>query len=214
MEKFTRHTGIVAPLLRDNIDTDAIIPSREMKRVSRRGLEQGLFADWRYRYEGEAKVGERPEFVLNRPAYREATILLSGRNFGCGSSREHAVWALREYGIRAVIAVGFGTIFHNNCVRNGALPIRLGADDIAALAEYIEAAPGRQLTVDLKRQTVSRADGRAYRFDTERQHRDMLLNGLDAIDMTLAHQDAIAAFLRRDRGKRPWIYLEEQRQSR
>ena len=207
MEKFTRHSGVAAPLLRGNIDTDTIIPSREMKRVSRSGLDQGLFADWRYRYQGETRVGLNADFVLNRPAYRKATILLSGRNFGCGSSREHAVWALQEYGFRAVIAVSFGAIFYNNCMRNGVLPIRLGEDAIAALARYTEANPHQRLTIDLARQTVAAADGSRYRFEIETQHREMLLNGLDAIDMTRAHQAAIAEFTRRDKIKRPWVYL-------
>ncbi|MGI9229660.1 MAG: 3-isopropylmalate dehydratase small subunit [Gammaproteobacteria bacterium] len=211
MQKFTRHSGVAAPLIHSNIDTDAIIPSREIKRVSRRGLDQGLFADWRYHYEGKAKVGINADFVLNRPEYQQASILLSGKNFGCGSSREYAVWALQEYGIRVIIAVSFGTIFYNNCMRNGVLPICLHADQIASLAEYVQADPGRRLEIDLAEQTVSCADGSCYRFEIEKQNRNMLLNGLDAIDISKTYETDIMQFIQRDKVKRPWIYQAGQR---
>jgi 3-isopropylmalate/(R)-2-methylmalate dehydratase small subunit len=207
VEKFTTLTAIAAPLLRANVDTDAIIPSREMKTVSKTGLAAGLFAGWRY-----TQIGGRepnPEFVLNRPRFAAARILLGGDNFGCGSSREHAVWALHEYGFRAVIAPSFAPIFYNNCIRNGIVPVRLPAATIAALAAQAEAAASAShLKVDLVAQQVRAADGATYAFDIEPEARDMLLEGLDGIDLTLKHRAAIAAFAQRDRAARPWIYLE------
>jgi 3-isopropylmalate/(R)-2-methylmalate dehydratase small subunit len=181
----------VAPLIRDNIDTDAIIPSREMKSTGRTGLADGLFAPWRY-VEGRKPA---PDFVLNQPAFSRAQILASGVNFGCGSSREHAVWALAEWGIRAVIAESFAPIFRNNCIRNGLLPVVLSKDIIANLA-------GREATIDLPSQTVA---GR--HFDIDAEAKMMLVEGLDAIDLTLKHADAISAFHQRDRNLRPWVYL-------
>jgi 3-isopropylmalate/(R)-2-methylmalate dehydratase small subunit len=206
MRKFDVLTAVAAPLLRANVDTDAIIPSREMKSVSRHGLADGLFAGWRY-----TTIGGRdpdPRFVLNQPAYAGTRILLAGDNFGCGSSREHAVWALDEYGIRAVIAPSFAPIFHGNCVRNGILPLRLEAASIARLAEAVAPDPQRHtLTVDLVRQRVS-GPGVDYGFEIAREDREMLLEGLDAIDLTLKHAAAIDAFQARDRAQRPWIYLQ------
>jgi 3-isopropylmalate/(R)-2-methylmalate dehydratase small subunit len=206
MRKFDVLTAVAAPLLRANVDTDAIIPSREMKSVSRHGLADGLFAGWRY-----TTIGGRdpdPRFVLNQPAYAGTRILLAGDNFGCGSSREHAVWALLEYGIRAVIAPSFAPIFHGNCVRNGILPLRLEAASIARLAEAVAPDPQRHtLTVDLVRQRVS-GPGVDYGFEIAREDREMLLEGLDAIDLTLKHAAAIDAFQARDRAQRPWIYLQ------
>jgi len=200
-------TAVAAPLIRANVDTDAIIPSREMKSVSKQGLAEGLFAGWRY-----TAIGGRepdPAFVLNQPAYARAQILLSGENFGCGSSREHAVWALLEYGIRAVIAPSFAPIFHGNCVRNGILPVRLDADGVARLAEAVAPDPQqRRLTVDLVRQRITGPEGLEFGFEIEPEEREMLLEGLDAIDLTLKHREAIEAFLTRDRGQRPWIYLQ------
>ena len=217
MEPLRELTAVAAPLLRDNIDTDAIIPSREMKTVSKTGLADGLFAGWRY-----TAIGSRdpdPGFVLNRSAYAGARILLGGANFGCGSSREHAVWALHEYGIRAVIAPSFAPIFAANCIRNGLAPVRLAADAVAALAEHVEADPqARPLTVDVARCEV-RAGGDVhgaargslsalrYAFALDAESRDMLLEGLDAIDLTLKHRADIDAFLDADRAVRPWIYL-------
>jgi 3-isopropylmalate/(R)-2-methylmalate dehydratase small subunit len=207
MRKFDILTGVAAPLLRANVDTDAIIPSREMKSVSKRGLAEGLFAGWRY-----LAIGGRepdPGFVLNHPAYAGTRILLAGENFGCGSSREHAVWALEEFGIRAVIAPSFAPIFHGNCVRNGLLPVRLEAGAVARIAAAVAADPQRRLvTVDLVRQRVSGPDGIEFGFEVDVESREMLLEGLDAIDLTLKHRDAIEAFLARDRIERPWIYLQ------
>jgi 3-isopropylmalate/(R)-2-methylmalate dehydratase small subunit len=200
-------TAVAAPLIRANVDTDAIIPSREMKSVSKQGLAEGLFAGWRY-----TAIGGRepdPAFVLNQPAYAGTQILLSGENFGCGSSREHAVWALLEYGIRAVIAPSFAPIFHGNCVRNGILPVRLDPASIARLAEAVAPDPQRRrVTVDLVRQRITGPDGLEFGFEIEPEEREMLLEGLDAIDLTLKHRDAIEAFLTRDRRQRPWIYLQ------
>jgi len=206
MQKFVRMTAVAAPLLRSNVDTDAIIPSREMKAVAKDGLADGLFAGWRYR-----TVGGRdpdPAFVLNQPAWAGAGILLAGENFGCGSSREHAVWALVEYGIRAVIAPSFAPIFRSNCVRNGLLPVRLAADAIAALALAVETDPQRRrVTVDLVAQQVVGPEGDVYPFRIDAESREMLLEGLDAIDLTLKQRDAIEAFRRRDRELRPWVDL-------
>jgi 3-isopropylmalate/(R)-2-methylmalate dehydratase small subunit len=205
MQKFTVLTGVAAPLLRANVDTDAIIPSREMKTVSKSGLADGLFAGWRY-----AGIGSRqpnPDFVLNQPAYAGAQVLLAGENFGCGSSREHAVWALAEYGIRAVIAPSFAPIFRGNCVRNGVLPVTLDAASIARLADSMAADPQHlRVTVDLHRQRV--AGPREFAFELDTESREMLLAGLDAIDLTLKHRAAIGSFHARDRAQRPWIYLQ------
>ena len=200
-------TAVAAPLIRANVDTDAIIPSREMKSVSKQGLADGLFAGWRY-----TAIGGRepdPAFVLNQPAYAGTRVLLSGENFGCGSSREHAVWALLEYGIRSVIAPSFAPIFHGNCVRNGILPVSLDSSSVARLAEAVAPDPQeRRLTVDLVRRRITGPDGLEFGFEIEPEEREMLLEGLDAIDLTLKHRDAIEAFRARDRGQRPWIYLQ------
>ncbi len=207
MEPFTILTAVAAPLIRANVDTDAIIPSREMKSVSKTGLAAGLFAGWRYTAIGGREPN--PDFVLNQPAYAGARILLGGENFGCGSSREHAVWALAEYGMRAIIAPSFSPIFHGNCVRNGILPVRLPAGDIAALAEDVASNPAaRPVTINLLQQRVTTAGGSVYQFEIGTEAREMLLEGLDAIDLTLKQADAIKAFRARDQWARPWIYIE------
>ena len=193
MTPFNTLTSIVAPLIRDNVDTDAIIPSREMTSTGKTGLADGLFAPWRY--SDVAARAEIPDFVLNQPQYRNGQILASGANFGCGSSREHAVWALAEYGIRCVIAESFAPIFYNNCIRNGLLPVVLPREKIAVLA-------GSTATVDLAVQTVN-----DHQFDIEAEAKTMLVEGLDAIDLTLKHRDSIAAWQAADRLKRPWIYF-------
>ncbi len=175
--------------------------------VSKQGLAEGLFAGWRY-----TAIGNRepePTFVLNRPEYAGASILLAGENFGCGSSREHAVWALLEYGMRAVLAPSFAPIFRMNCVRNGILPVRLPAEAIASLAASVASDPqARRVTVDLLRRTVTGPDGLEHAFDIEPESREMLLEGLDAIDLTLKLAPAIDAFVASDRAARPWIYLD------
>ncbi|MBS0480515.1 MAG: 3-isopropylmalate dehydratase small subunit [Proteobacteria bacterium] len=187
--------GVAAPLIRDNVDTDAIIPSREIKGVGKTGLASGLFAGWRYT---EGRKPD-PDFVLNDPHYAHAPILLGGANFGCGSSREHAVWALHEYGVRAVIAPSFAPIFAGNCVRNGIIPVVLDAATIAWL--------GHKVTIDLLAQTVESGDVTAH-FVIDPEAKAMLAEGLDAIALTMKQADAIAAFHARDRVARPWIYLE------
>ncbi|GIK33611.1 MAG: 3-isopropylmalate dehydratase small subunit [Gammaproteobacteria bacterium] len=206
MEKFTRITAVAAPLLRINVDTDAIIPSREMKTVGKTGLAAGLFAGWRYQAPGSRD--ENPDFVLNREPYRQARILLAGANFGCGSSREHAVWALQEWGMRSIIAPSFGAIFAGNCVRNGILPVVLDNALVEDLARQVEADPAsRLLTVDLVDCTVTAPDGRRHAFAIAAADREMLLEGLDGIALTMKRDDEILAFQGRDRLRRPWIYL-------
>jgi 3-isopropylmalate/(R)-2-methylmalate dehydratase small subunit len=185
----------VLPLVRDNIDTDIIIPSREIRAVSKAGLADGLFAGWRY------LPGTRtpdPAFVLNDPAYVGAVILAGGTNFGCGSSREQAVWALHEYGFRVVVAPSFNSIFERNCVRNGVLPITLDPNPIVAA--------GGMVTVDLPARTIT-GGGQRWTFAINAEWAIMLIGGLDEIDVTMAHADAIAAFHHRDRAARPWAYL-------
>lgn len=208
MSKFTSHTGVVAAMRMDNIDTDQIIPSREMKRVSKLGLGKGLFAGWRYTFEGTEKTGDNPEFILNQPEQADTTILLGGKNFGCGSSREHAVWALRDYGIRVIIAESFGRIFRNNCARNRLLAIEVPAQVIDAIESDSKAAPGeRRLTVDLERLVLALADGEELPFTVDDFDRFMLVNGLDYIDYTLQFESDIETFLERDRISRPWAHL-------
>lgn len=189
MTPFTRHTGTAAPMLRDNIDTDQIIPSREMKTVSKTGLKGGLFAGQRY-LEGRTP---NPKFILNKDEYRDASIILSCQNFGCGSSREHAVWALKEYGFRAIIAESFGEIFYNNCVRNGILCVQLTAEQIAAL--------GRSVSINLAEQTVN-----GIGFNLPEGDKAMLIGGLDPIAMTLQHQSDIDAHVAKDKRARSWVY--------
>lgn len=198
MQPFTILTATAAPLLRDNVDTDAIIPSREMKSVSKTGLADGLFAGWRY-----TQIGGRdldPAFILNQPDYTAAQILLSGENFGCGSSREHAAWALAEYGFRAIVAPSFNPIFRGNCIRNAIVPIELDSGPV------VEAARAGPLTIDLPDQTVIAASGECWRFEIEAEAKAMLLGGLDMIDLTLQRRDNIAAFRAADKDRRPWVY--------
>jgi len=206
MEKFRTLTAIAAPLLRINVDTDAIIPSREMKKVAKTGLADGLFAAWRYRTPGSRD--EDPQFILNQEPYRHARILLSGANFGCGSSREHAVWALHEWGIRAVIAPSFGAIFQGNCVRNGILPVVLDDAEVERIAGLVVRDPAKNLvTADLETCTITAPDGIKRAFSIAPADREMLLEGLDAIALTMKRDDEILAFQGRDRLRRPWIYL-------
>lgn len=206
MEPFTLLTAVAMPLLRTNVDTDAIIPSREMKSASKTGLAEGLFAGWRYTAIGSREPDQG--FVLNDPAYRGAKILLSGENFGCGSSREHAVWALHEYGFRCVIAPSFSPIFQSNCIRNGVLPVRLPASTVENLADTVSVDPGTQmLIVDLPGQRVTTHGGTIFEFEIDALSKEMLLSGLDEIDLTLSQSESIRAFLDKDRVRRPWIYL-------
>lgn len=205
MTPFTTLTAVAAPLLRDNIDTDTIIPSREMKSTGKTGLADGLFAPWRYLAPGARDPD--PAFVLNQPRYADARIILGGSNFGCGSSREHAVWALAEYGIRAVIAPSFAPIFASNCTRNGIVPVVLDATAVAEIA-----ADGHPVTVDLPEQRVAIAKDRSWSFEIGAEAKAMLLEGLDAIELTFKHQAQIAAFQAADRQARPWIYLGDVHQ--
>ncbi|MGI9260400.1 MAG: 3-isopropylmalate dehydratase small subunit [Woeseiaceae bacterium] len=208
MAEFLRHTGVAASIPEDNVDTDQIIPSREMKAVSKKGLGSGLFAGWRYRYEGTRKTGESVQFVLNQPDYAGTSILLAGKNFGCGSSREHAVWALRDYGIRVIIAESFGRIFGNNCARNGLLAIRLSADQVAAIRRETETDPQEnRLTVDLENCVVTLPGGAEFAFDVESFDRDMLMKGLDYIDFTLQFEKEIDRSIKDDQTARPWAHL-------
>jgi 3-isopropylmalate/(R)-2-methylmalate dehydratase small subunit len=205
MEKFVRLKAVAAPLLRVNIDTDVIIPSREMKGVTKTGLSVGMFANWRYS-DVAARVAN-PDFVLNRAPYDKAQILLAGENFGCGSSREHAVWAMKEWGFRAVIAPSFGAIYHGNCVRNGILPVALPDDVVRAIAAWVEQAPAANLVdIDLPSQIVHAA-GATQAFQIGEADKDMLLEGLDPIGVTLKKEAAIHAFEARDRATRPWVYI-------
>jgi 3-isopropylmalate/(R)-2-methylmalate dehydratase small subunit len=202
MTPFTTLTATAMPLLRDNIDTDTIIPSREMTSTGKTGFSDGLFAPWRYLASGRREPD--PAFALNQPRYADAHILLGGANFGCGSSREHAVWALAEYGFRAVLAPSFAPIFAGNCTRNGIVPAPIPAEALAEIA-----ADGGPVTVDLVRQTISLSDARSWSFEMRSEARAMLLEGLDAIDLTFKHRADIVAFQARDRAARPWIYFGE-----
>ncbi|MEM8816054.1 MAG: 3-isopropylmalate dehydratase small subunit [Pseudomonadota bacterium] len=207
MKPFVRHRGVAAPLPIDNVDTDQIIPSREMKRVSKLGLGDGLFAGSRYVYEGTERGAENPDFVLNRPEYRNASMLLSGRNFGCGSSREHAVWALADFGIRAILAQSFGRIFRSNCARNGLLAIELGQADIERILATAQAEP---FEIDLEAQVIRLPDGSSLSFDVPKGDREMLLNGLDYVDYALQYEADIERHIAKDRELRPWAYLAPQ----
>lgn len=191
-------TAFAAPLMRDNVDTDTIIPSREMRTTGRDGLADGMFAPWRYT-NADARI-EDPEFVLNQPQHRDAKLLLAGANFGCGSSREHAVWAVAEFGIRAIIAESFAPIFYGNCVRNFILPITLPRQTIENLAD-------KNVTIDLNQQCVI-CDGASHAFEIDGEAKRMLGEGLDAIDLTLTQQAAIQTWLDADKTARRWVYLE------
>ena len=190
MQPFTAHTGIVAPLPRVNVDTDQIIPKQFLKRIERTGFGEFAFFDWRYLPDGSPN----PQFELNQPGYQGATILVTGRNFGCGSSREHAPWALLEYGFRALIAPSFADIFHNNCLQNGMLPAVLPEERVQELLRKTQERPGYRLTVDLERQEVYDEEGFREPFSIDPFVRERLLNGLDDIAMTLQHEAEITAF--------------------
>ncbi|GAX88939.1 3-isopropylmalate dehydratase small subunit [Effusibacillus lacus] len=190
MQPFVRHTGIVAPLDRVNVDTDAIIPKQFLKRIERTGFGQFLFYDWRFDEQGQV----REDFELNRPRYRGASILLAQQNFGCGSSREHAPWSLLDYGFRAIIAPSFADIFYNNCFKNGILPIRLPQSDVDALFARTAEIEGYQLTIDLEQQTVSDNQGFQSSFEVDPYRRELLLKGLDDIGITLQYEDKIRAY--------------------
>ncbi len=190
MKAFSRHTGLVAPLDRANVDTDQIIPKQFLKRIERTGFGEFLFYDWRYLPDGQPN----PSFVLNQPRYQGASILVAGKNFGCGSSREHAPWALGEFGFRVIIAPSFADIFANNCFKNGMLPITLPAAQVAQIMDRARSREGYEVSVDLERQTVEDAQGFSASFDVGEFQRYCLLEGLDDIGLTLRHEDAIRAY--------------------
>jgi 3-isopropylmalate/(R)-2-methylmalate dehydratase small subunit len=189
MDKFVTHTGVVAPLNRVNVDTDQIIPKVYLKSISRTGYGVNCFNDWRYLEDGSLN----PDFVLNRPEYQGASVLLAGRNFGCGSSREHAPWALQEMGFKAIIAPSFADIFHQNCLQNGVVPVVLPEEQIEQLFQRAEEEAGCSITVDLERQVVE-ADGFSASFEIDPFRKHLLLNGLDDIGLTLQKEDAVAAY--------------------
>jgi 3-isopropylmalate/(R)-2-methylmalate dehydratase small subunit len=190
MKAFTKHTGLVVAMNRANVDTDQIIPKQFLKRIERSGFEDSLFFDWRYFDNGKPN----PEFELNRPEARGATILLARRNFGCGSSREHAVWAIENYGIRCVIAPSFADIFYNNCFKNGVLPVRLTEEEVERLFKNVAAKSGYQLTVDLENCVVTDDSGVSFSFQVEPSRRCNMLSGLDDIALTLKNEAQISAY--------------------
>jgi 3-isopropylmalate/(R)-2-methylmalate dehydratase small subunit len=210
MEKFTVLRGIAAPMDRANVDTDAIIPKQFLKSIKRSGFGPNLFDEWRYLdvgYPGQDPVQRKPnpDFVLNLPRYAHAKILVARENFGCGSSREHAPWALEQYGFRALIAPSFADIFFNNCFKNGVLPIVLPEGRVAQLFADIEAFDGYQLTIDLERQLVIKPDGVAWDFDVQPFRKHCLLHGLDDIGLTLQHRDKIKAYEAQRLLQKPWL---------
>ncbi len=201
MEKFVKLTGVAAPYPVVNIDTDMIIPKDYLKTIKRTGLGKGLFSEARYNEDGT----ENPDFVLNKPAYRNASILVAGDNFGCGSSREHAPWALLDYGIRCVISTSFADIFYNNCFKNGILPIKVTPEELEKLLDDADRGSNAVLTVDLETQEITGPDGGKISFSIDEFKRHCLLNGLDDIGLTLEKAAAIDAFEEADADKRPWI---------
>ena len=210
MDKFTLHTGIVAPMDRENVDTDAIIPKQFLKSIKRTGFGPNLFDEWRYLDKGEpgmdpASRQPNPDFVLNQPRYAGASILLARRNFGCGSSREHAPWAIAQYGFRALIAPSYADIFFNNCFKNGLLPIVQPEEVVSQLFAEVAATPGYRLTIDLERQRIVKPDRSEIAFDVQPFRKYCLLGGLDDIGLTLRHQDDIRAFEARRLAAKPWL---------
>jgi len=201
MDKFTTLTGIAAPLPMVNVDTDMIIPKQFLKTIKRTGLGKNLFDEMRYTPDGQ----EIPDFVLNKPQYRKAQILVAGDNFGCGSSREHAPWALLDFGIRCIIAPSFADIFYNNCFKNGILPIKLDKSEVEKLMDDANRGANARITVDLERQEIRGPDGGVIRFEIDAFRKHCLLNGLDDIGLTLQKQDAIAGFEEKYRHSQPWL---------
>jgi 3-isopropylmalate/(R)-2-methylmalate dehydratase small subunit len=201
MQKFTTLTGVAAPLPMRNVDTDMIIPKQFLKTILRTGLGKSLFFEMRYDQAGK----EVPDFVLNQPAYRKAQILVTGENFGCGSSREHAPWALLDFGIRCIIAPDFADIFYNNCFQNGILPIKLPQSEVDKLMDDASRGSNATLTVDLEAQEIRGPDGGVIKFDIDPFHKHCLLNGLDNIGLTMEKQKAIQAFEEKAQAARPWL---------
>ena len=211
MEKFVTFKGIVCPLDRSNVDTDAIIPKQFLKSIKRTGFGPNLFDEWRYLDHGEPGMDNshrplNPEFVLNQSRYQDANILLARENFGCGSSREHAPWALEDYGFRVIIAPSFADIFFNNCFKNGILPIVLDAAIVDELFQDVYANEGYQLTVNLEEQTITKPDGRKFSFEVDAFRKHCLINGLDDIGLTLQHVDDIKAYEEKRKQTAPWLF--------
>jgi 3-isopropylmalate/(R)-2-methylmalate dehydratase small subunit len=201
MQKFDKLTGVAAPLAMINVDTDMIIPKQHLKTIKRTGLGKALFDEMRY----EADGSEKPDFVLNQPAYRKAQILVAGANFGCGSSREHAPWALLDFGIRCVISTSFADIFYNNCFKNGILPIKVSKEDLDKLMDDAQRGANATLTVDLEKQEIKGPDGGAVKFEIDPFRKHCLLNGLDDIALTLEKAPHIDAYEARQRTSQPWL---------
>jgi 3-isopropylmalate/(R)-2-methylmalate dehydratase small subunit len=202
MQAFTKLTGIAAPLPKANVDTDQIIPARFLKSISRLGFGKNLFANFRFKEDGS----ENPDFMLNQEPYRRAEVLVAFENFGCGSSREHAPWALLDFGIRCVIAPDFADIFHNNCFKNGVLPVRLPREICEKLMEDAKLGGNARISVDLERQVVVRPNGEEIAFQIDPLRRHLMLNGLDDIGQTMQHAPAIDGFEARQRAAQPWLY--------
>lgn len=205
MEPFNRLEANAAPLDMINIDTDMIIPKQFLKTIKREGLGKNLFNDMRYNQDGS----ENPDFVLNKPAYRNAQILVAGDNFGCGSSREHAPWALLDFGIRCVVAPSFADIFYNNCFKNGILPIKVTPEQLEALMDDAERGANATLTIDLENQTISGPDGGTISFEVDAFRKHCLLNGLDDIGLTMEKQTRIDDFEAKQKGSQPWLHAAE-----
>ncbi|WP_296256916.1 MULTISPECIES: 3-isopropylmalate dehydratase small subunit [unclassified Pseudomonas] len=211
MKPFTQHSGLVAPLDRANVDTDQIIPKQFLKSIRRTGFGPNLFDEWRYLdvgqpYQDNSKRPLNPDFVLNHARYQGASVLLARENFGCGSSREHAPWALEEYGFRSIIAPSYADIFFNNSFKNGLLPIILSESEVDELFKAVEDKPGYQLKVDLQAQTVTAENGKVYSFEIDAFRKHCLLNGLDDIGLTLVDGEAIATFESKHRAAQPWLF--------
>ena len=216
MEKFINYTSVVIPIDRNNVDTDAIIPKQFLKSVEKSGFGDNLFDAWRYLDQGEPgeDCSNRPlnsDFILNQRAYREGKVLLARENFGCGSSREHAVWALRDFGIRTVIAGSYADIFFNNCFKNGVLPIILPSADIDALFECNQASGPFSMEIDLDRQTATTDSGQVYRFEMDNFKKKCLLEGLDDIALTMQHEGDISAYEQRRMREVPWLFQDLSR---
>jgi 3-isopropylmalate/(R)-2-methylmalate dehydratase small subunit len=201
MDKFVKLEGVAAPLHMINVDTDMIIPKNYLKTIKRTGLGKGLFAEKRYKDDGS----ENPDFILNKPAYRNAKIIVADDNFGCGSSREHAPWALLDYGIRCVISTSFGDIFYNNCFKNGILPIKVSPEDLEKLFDDADRGANATLSIDLEKQEIRGPDGGVVKFEIDQFRKHCLLNGLDDVGLTMVKKDKIASFEEKTKAVRPWM---------
>ncbi|MGB0237981.1 MAG: 3-isopropylmalate dehydratase small subunit [Cycloclasticus sp.] len=204
MEKYTKHESIAALMNRSNVDTDQIIPKQFLKKVERTGFGVHLFHDWRYKADGVTKT---PDFELNKPAFEGAKILVTGDNFGCGSSREHAPWAIADYGFNTIISTSYADIFYNNCFKNGILAIVVDPDQLDALMEEINGNEGVKFVVDLEAQTVSTPGGNGFSFEIDPFRKENMLNGLDDIGLTLKHEDKISAFEEQHKQRLPWLWV-------